>query len=225
MKIYKKILTAFIGGALILAMLCGLAACGYNIFDNDIVDTVNTSVTIPEQYSISYEIQDATGVVRTMTKTVDADGNVYFAYGEVEKLFIKDGELYQLYQKNVNGEYQATGVQAAYNQTFVDSETADFLAFAEQSKKQFIPGIESTGEKEMAGRTCYVYGVTLGNENNGVSYSFYVDKETGICLGFESSKAAAGVDLGIDGQVFTCTEFITDDVPALTELLPEETAN
>lgn len=225
MKIYKKILAGFIGGALILAMLCGLAACGYNIFDNNIADTINTSVTIPEQYSISYEIEDATGVVRTMTKTVDADGNVYFSYGEKEKLFIKDGDLYQLYQKDSNEEYKATGAQAAYNQTFVDSETADFLTYAEQSKKQFIPGIKSNGEQEVVGRTCYVYGVALGSEKTGVSYSFYVDKETGICLGFESGKSAAGVDLGIDGAIFTCTEFITENIPSLAELLPKESLN
>lgn len=222
MRIYKKILTGFIRGILMLTMLLGLSACGNNIFDNNIADEINTSVTIPNQYSISYKIEDATGVVRTMTKTVDADGNVYFSYDKIEQLFIKEGELYQLYQKDSNGEYKATDTQAAYNQTFVDSETSDFLEFAQQSKKQFIPGIKSNGEQDVVGRTCYVYSVALGSEKNGISYSFYVDKETGICLGFESGKTAAGVDLGIDGEIFTCTEFATEDVPSLIELLPEK---
>lgn len=225
MKIYKKILTAFICGALIVGMLGVLAACGFNIFDNDIANTVDTAVTFPDQYSITYEVETVEGVVRTVKKAVDADGNIYFKSSDKELLFIKNDELYTLYTKDSDGNYQATSTSEVYNQTYVDTETAAFLSYAEQSKKQFIPGMESTGEETVIGRTCYVYGVKLGSENNGVSYSFYVDKETGICLGFESNKSAAGVDLGSDGEVFRCTEFITENVESLKNLLPTESTD
>lgn len=220
MKILKKILMGVIGGVIIPATLCGLTACSANISDNNIAETVNNSVTYPEQYSITYEVEASTGVVRTITKTVDADGNVYFVSGETEKLYIKDGESYEIYERDDNGVFTVTDEQTAYNRMYVDSDTAEFISYAEQSKKQFIPGMESIGEEEILGRTCLVYGVVLGNDNTGISYSFYVDKETGICLGFDSDKSAAGFELGTDGEVFICTEFITEDVASLTGLLP-----
>lgn len=200
--------------------LCGLTACGFNISGNNIAETVNNSVIYPEQYSITYEIEEASGVVRTITKTVDADGNVYFVSGENEKLYIKDGENYELYERGDDGVFSVINEQTAYNQMYVDSDTAEFISYAEQSKKQFIPGMESIGEEEILGRTCLVYGVVLGNDNTGISYSFYVDKETGICLGFDSDKSAVGFELGTDGEVFVCTEFVTEDVASLTKLLP-----
>lgn len=220
MRSYKKILTGAVCGAFLLTVLGGLTACG--MFNGNIADTVENSVTYPEQYSITYEAEDENGAVRTVTKTVDADGNIYFASGETEKLFVKDGDMYRLYQRDVDGEFVAADGQTAYEQETVDSETSEFASFAEQSKNQFIPGMESSGEEEVLGRTCYVYGVKIGSDNNGISYAFYVDKETGICLGFESSMSAAGVALGADGEAFACTEFLTEEIPTLTELLPEE---
>lgn len=216
MKIIRK-MTFFL---LSVVILLGIAGC-----DSGIADTVNASVALPEQYSITYEVKTATGEVRTVRKIRDSDGNVYFQSGKEEMLFIKDGDLYALYEKDSTGIYVARGVQAAYNEAYVDSVSSEFLSYAEQSKKQFIPGMESIGEETIHGRACDVYGVMLGSADTGVSYSFYVDQETGICLGFDSNKSAGGVDLGVDGDVFTCTEFETVNVISLTGLLSEVTGH
>ena len=55
-------------------------------------------VSLPEQYSITYEIESAEGIVRTVQKTKDADGNVYFRSDEEELLFLIDGDNYTLYR-------------------------------------------------------------------------------------------------------------------------------
>lgn len=212
MKLISKIISILLAGAVLL----GLSGC-----DSDIARTINESVTLPEQYSITYEVETTTGEVRTVRKIQDADGNVYFLSGNEEMLFIKDGDLYALYEKDFSGEYVARGIQAAYNEAYVDSVSAEFLDYAERSIKKFIPGIEQTGEQEVLGRTCLVYGVTVGAESTGVTYTFFVDKETGICMGWDEIKKVSGHDLGTDGEEFTCTEFVTENIPSLKDLITE----
>lgn len=212
MKLISKIISILLAGVALL----GLSGC-----DSDIASTINESVTLPEQYSITYEVETATGEVRTVRKIQDADDNVYFLSGNKEMLFIKDGDLYALYEKDSSGEYVARGIQAAYNEAYVDSVSAKFLDYAERSIKKFIPGMEQTGEQEALGRTRLVYGVTVGAESTGVTYTFFVDKETGICMGWDETKLVSGHDLGTDGEVFTCTEFVTENIPSLKDLITE----
>lgn len=208
------ILFALVGATLLLFAGCGI--------DWPSADEIDNSVTLPEQYSITYEVETPEGVIRTIKKTVDADGNVYFKSGDIEKLFVKDGNLYALYTKDADGNFTALDTSNAYNQSYVDTETAGFMTYAEQSKKQFIPGMESSGEEVRLERTCLVYTIKLGGDNTGISYSFYVDKDTGICLGFESDKHIAGSDLGADGEVFRCTEFVTENIESLKNLISEK---
>ena len=70
-------------------------------------------------------------------------------------------------------------------------------------------GLEMAKSSEtVAGRDCdkFVYDAeVLGN---GVTYTFCVDKETGMCLKWEASAAAIGV--GAASADFTCTKFETE---------------
>lgn len=52
----------------------------------------------------------------------------------------------------------------------------------EKIRKNFMPGIKENGEQKKVGRTCQTYSVGVGTANTAVTYSFSVDKETGICL-------------------------------------------
>lgn len=221
MKFFRKISSILLVGVALL----GLAGCGADFWDNSIAQTVESSVALPEQYSITYEVETAVGEVHTVSKIQDGDGNIYFRSGDEEHLFIKDGDLYALYEKDSAGEYVARGMQAAYNKTYVDSVSAEFLTYAERSKQQFMPGMEASGEEEVLSRNCLVYGVTVGAESTGVTYSFFVDKETGICMGWDESKRVSGQNLGADGEVFICTEFNTEDIAPLTELIHTKSAN
>lgn len=216
-----KVITKIVAVLALGAMLFSLAGCSLDIFNNDIAETVNGSVTMPEQYSIAYEVETAEGAVYTVKKVQDSDGNIYFKSGENEMLFIKGDKLYSLYVKDSDGKFISRDLADGYNMSYIDTATAEFATYAEQSKKQFIPGMKNDGEKEVLGRTCLVYSVSVGAENTGVTYTFLVDKETGICLGWEESKMVAGNELGSDGEIFECTEFITENVPSLKDLIKE----
>ena len=176
-------------------------------------------VTIPEQYSITYEVESAEGVVYTVQKIKDADGNIYFRSSEEELLFLANGNNYILYQPDGSGNFSADDQNVLYNSTYVETATGKFMEYAEKSQKQFIPGMESTGDQIVSGRECAVYTVETGVANFSVVYQLYVDQETGICLGWEEEKAISGHELEADGEVFRCTEFLTGNIPSLTALL------
>ncbi len=211
----KKIITLIASALLAVIMISGLCSCGLL----DKADAISKAVTYPEQYSITYDIENTDGVHTTIKKTVDAEGNVYFLSADSEMLFIKNGNTYTLYEKNTEGVFVASGTTETYNATYVKNATAKFSEYAEQSKNQFMPTAKNKGEQTILDRACSVYEVKLGGENNGIKYSYYVDNETGICLGFESGKSIAGFDLGADDEIFTCTEFIISDVASLKDLI------
>lgn len=212
MKHFRKVLSFLLMGVALL----GLTGC-----DGNIAKKVNESVTIPDQYSITYEVETPVGKIKTVQKVQDSDGNVFFRSGAEELLFIKDGNLYALYEKDASGQYVARGMQAAYNAAYVDSVTAEFLNYTDRSKQKFLPGMKENGEQEILGRTCLTYSIAVGTESTGVTYSFYVDKETGICMGWDENKLASGYDLGVDGEVFCCTEFTVEDIPSLKTLIDD----
>ncbi len=223
MKKQNFIFLAVLVGVLLISFAgCSVAPAG-NADTNTSSETADTSasgasesilnvVKMPEQYSITYEIESSEGVIYTIQKTKDADGNIYFRSSEEELLFLTDGNNYILYQSDGSGNFSADDRDALYNTTYVDTVTEKFMEYAEKSKKQFIPGMGSTEEQIVSGRKCAVYTVETGAAN-------FVDKETGICLGWEEVKAISGHELETDDEVFRCTEFLTENIPFLTTLL------
>ena len=223
MKMRNLIFPAALAGA----MLISFAGCSVtparnaetnvsseatNMSTSEVPENIPKTAMMPEQYSITYEIESSEGVIYTIQKTKDADGNIYFRSSEEELLFLTDGNNYILYQSDGSGNFSADDRDALYNTTYVDTVTEKFMEYAEKSKKQFIPGMGSTEEQIVSGRKCAVYTVETGAAN-------FVDKETGICLGWEEVKAISGHELETDDEVFRCTEFLTENIPFLTTLL------
>lgn len=184
-------------------------------------DSIYSSICLPEQYSITYEIETTEGIIHTVQKTKDADGNIYFRSSEDELLFLADGGNYILYRPDEKGGFSADDQDALYNDTYVETATEEFMEYAGKSQKQFIPGMESTDEQMISGRDCDVYRIETGTGNFSVTYQFYVDEETGICLGWEEGKEISGYELEADGEVFRCTEFLTENIPSLISLLED----
>ncbi len=77
---------------LALAGLLALTGCSAKSA-GELTQTILQAVTLPDSYSIAYEVTDAAGGIRTVKKAVDAAGNVYFADGEQELLFLRQQEL------------------------------------------------------------------------------------------------------------------------------------
>ena len=185
------------------------------------VNSSYTSIHFPQQYSITYEIESPEGRIYTIQKTKDGNGNIYFHSDEEELLFLADGDNYILYRSDENGKFSADDPDALYNDTYVETATEKFMEYAGKSQTQFIPGMESTDEQTISGRDCDVYRIETGAGNFSVTYQFYVDNETGICLGWEEGKEISGYELEADGEVFRCTEFLTENIPSLTSLLED----
>ena len=205
MKNFVRVLVLILVGAALTSFVgCNLPSV------SDVVDMV----IYPEQYSIAYEVESKDGTVATVKKIVDGEGNVYFKSGTTELLYIKDGNQYTEYVKNESGDFEKNA-DSTYMQTYVVQKTNQFSDFAEMSRNQMMPTAKKSGTAEVLGRKCFVYTITVGGDKTGVHYSYYVDSDTGICLGYESGMSAVGFDLGADGDVFRCTEFVTENVASL----------
>ena len=88
----------------VLFLLCAVLAFSALAFSScGIADRVENAVTYPAAYSLTYEITSAEGVISTVTKTVDANGNVYLKTAETEKLYLNDNGSYTLYERMKTG--------------------------------------------------------------------------------------------------------------------------
>lgn len=185
-----------------------LSSCGV------ITELIN-SVNYPDSYSLTYEVTTAEGSIYTLTKTIDKNGNVYIKTEDKEQLYLNDNGKYTLYEKNEDGEFVTTDDQK-YTKKSVEEATSAIDQYAKESQNKLMPTAKNAGEGEVAGRTCDVYKLGVGGDNNGAYYYYFVDTETGICLGVEVQQTALGQELDYDGESFVCTELITENVEDLS---------
>ena len=174
----KKIILIVLSIILTLALVAvSFSSCG-------IISKVENAVIYPDTYSITYEITTAEGLIHTLTKTVDANGNIYFKSLDGENLFINDNGAYVLYKKNSTGSFEAVE-GARYTREAVEKELELFDSYAKQTTNKFIPTARKTGTKSIAGRTADVYKIGVNLLAVSFFHYYYVDQESGICLGVE----------------------------------------
>jgi len=195
----------------LIVSLLAMSSCG-------VIRELIGAVEYPDVYSLTYEITQADGTVHTITKTVDEDGNVYLKTADQERLYLKDGKNYTLYEKDENGVFVSSGDEK-YTAKAVDEATSAIGDYAEQSKNKLMPTAKKSGEDEISGRSCEIYKLGVGNDDNGAYYYYFVDTETGICLGLEIHQTAMGYEVEGNGETFVCTEFITENVEDLSLLI------
>ena len=201
---------------LTLCLFLGIAT--FTLSSCGIISKLENAVVYPESYSITYEITSKSGVVTTITKTVDALGNVYVCSSEEEKLFINDNGVYTLYRKSESGIFEEQTTER-YTKNKVEELTAEIKTYAEESKKQFMPTAKKENQSEVLSRTCDVYKLGVGTQNNSAFYYYYVDVQTGICLQLEVKHTALGQEVAHNTETYVCVEFITENVQDLQGLL------
>ncbi|MBQ7356785.1 MAG: hypothetical protein IJW66_05210 [Clostridia bacterium] len=206
----KRKILLFVTFSLLFAVFA-LSSCG-------ILSKLNGAVKYPDAYSITYEVTSGDGRICTVKKTVDADGSVYVKSGDVERVYINDNGKYTLYERSEMGDFEAVG-NDRYTETAVKAETAVIEPYAEETKKQFIPTAKLDGEGEILGRACDVYKIGVGTENNSSYYYYYVEREYGICLSLEVKNTALGEEVASNSETFICTEFITEGIEDLSNLI------
>ena len=204
---------------LFVSVICViLAVCGLALSSCGIISELENTVSYPDSYRLSYEVTSAEGNITTVTKAIDKDGNVYYADSNKETVYISDGSAYVRYEKNDDGVFEELTGSKLTRDT-LESETSGIKAYAEVSKMKHMPTAKKEGDKEMLGRTCEVYKLGVGNKDNSSYHYYYVDKETGICMGVEVKNIALGNSVAHNGESFICAEFTTDNVENISEMI------
>lgn len=200
----KKLLLGLLASCMVLAA----SSCG-------MLSKLSSSVTYPEAYEITYEVASSDGIVKTYSKTVDNDGNIYINADGQELLYVITGNSYALYVLDGNNGFVSTGQK--YTHKAVESATSQIDEYAKESLKQFMPTAKQDGKQEVAGRSCQVYKLGVGGENNSAYYYYFVDEATGICLGVDVRYTALGQEVANSENTFICTNFETENVQPLAE--------
>ena len=186
----------------------------------DIISNLQNAVKYPDSYSLTYELTSAEGTISTITKTVDAYGNVYYRNADEETVYIREGAGYIKYEKNGEGDFESTtGVKLT--KSAMENETSGICEYAEKSMNKFMPTAKQESNTEMFGRACEVYKLGVGDESNGSYHYYYVDAETGICLGVEVKNTALGNIIAYDGEGFICTEFLVGNIDDISNMIAD----
>ncbi len=198
-----------------LTLAFSMTACS-RIQDHamSIVEKTNNTVTMPEQYSITYEVQTPEeDVITLISKACDGEGNIYFSGADTELVFLNAGEgKYRLFEKGDDGSLSESTDGKFYTADYINTATEAFIACAEQSKEQYVPGFKEAEESAVLNRTCRVFKNKIGISGMNVTYILLADKETGICLGYNEAAETGIFTSEPSKTVFTCTEFTTDHV-------------
>ena len=203
----KKIILVVLTVAIALALL-SFTSCG-------IINKVENAVVYPDTYSITYEIATSEGLVHTITKTVDANGNIYFKSIDEEKLYINNNGTYTLYEKNDLGIF-ATVEGARYTREAVEKDIALFEKYSKQSTNKFIPTARKSDTTTVAGRNADVYKIGVNLLAVSFHHYYLIDSETGICLGVSVNNKVFGKDSKANEETFVCVEFITNNIEDLS---------
>lgn len=217
MKLYRKVLLI----TLSLVMFTCLNACGLD--DGEVEKLDNNSKQVQEKlvalandkgYEITYRY-DATDVEQS-TSTIGANGAYsWFYHGNKESgiAFEKYNGLTLYYTlENGNWVYRYAFEYDKNSSLYSMDLTDEFSMFLQAY--DFSDSLKKAKSAKIAGRDCDVYTFNLSSKGQiigglvGVDakWSYYIDKETGICLKFEVS--------GNDGETtneatFEVTEFKT----------------
>ena len=217
----RKIIVGILSGGLLMCLLTGCIPVKVQVGGSPEIETeanqiVYHTVTLPSQYFITYEVSGKDGIVRTISKAVDADGNIYYE-ADQEYLFLLKGKNYILYQPE-NGTFTRQGADK-YQPDYVKKLTKDFVDYLEKARLTLDQ--TPTGQVTVVGRNCDVYAISIKFANYEQRYQYAIDQETYACLEVMSEKNISGFEKeGDDG--FTCVRFDTKQIDLPKEFLEDK---
>lgn len=171
-----------------------------------------TAANLPEQYQITYEVDNIDGTPTIITQARDTEGNMYIRDGRTERWFLSSGTSYIEAKPNQDGILEPIGSSIPFTEQYVEQIAASFWRCAGEASELIAPSYENSGTKTVAGRMCTIYTHLMGTEKMNVTHSIYIDQETGICLG-KTEEAELGIFTPKPSVgTFICTEFSTEDI-------------
>ena len=205
-------ITSCVCGAIAVLILLTTSGCS-NIVEGtkSLTTEINNAVSFPEEYFITYEVEHGDGTVSTVAKGVDAEGIIYYRSGNLEVLYVPAEALYDRYERDESGVFTKSSYGISYTASRVEQETKEFTDYADKSLDRYLPTVKENGEDDFLSRTCDSCEITVGIESFNKTYTFLVDKETGICLSWEESNTLYG-NVNTDEVAFRCLEFQTDNI-------------
>lgn len=169
---------------------------------------------LPAEFSISYKIilNDDYGQETFYSKVVRTSKGYYFegeGGPENSDLYIKNGDKYDNYyydyyeKKFVFNDGYPQSSQSSLDDKFLISCGIYMAPWATTT------GFTKSGSQTIAGRSCdkYIFNAVAPGVN--ISYTYFIDKATGVCLKM-TFEASAGSQYG--GYEFECIEFKTTGV-------------
>ena len=181
------------------------------------IQFVYRQVQLPESYFITYEIYDTDNETRTITKAVDAQGNIYYEDGQ-QYLFLPQEEGYALYEKEEEAFVRQS--DEFYSVSYMESFTEVFHEYLETSVVTTGGNPELIGQEMIAHRDCDVYSAVIQLANYAQTYQYALDQETGACLRLEKEETISGfVENKREG--FVCIQFDTQPMDLREAFLEE----
>jgi hypothetical protein len=161
---------------------------------------------IAEDYSIAYSVTTYSGDtsnVMIWEQRRTADGYYLEIGGEGGQLLVKNGDEYDLYEKDSSGLFQNRGISVA--KETAEGMTSNFLQYM-IIYSSFGEALNKVGSVTIMGRDCDQYAIDYTYPGNGFTYTYTycIDKQTGVCLKFYTELIGEGERLGYD---FECTQF------------------
>lgn len=178
-------------------------------------EPVIDGVTLPDQYFVSYEVADKDGVIKTISKSVDSQGNIYYE-NDQEYLFLLEGSNYILYQRE-NGTFVKKGDEK-YRSDYVEELTKDFKEYVKKADLISGKSLYYVGENIIAGRNCDVYEISIVFVNFEQKFQYSIDKESNICLELKSEKNISGFEKAGD-ESFVCIRYDVEQIDLRTEFM------
>jgi len=162
-------------------------------------------------YHIIYDIStfDNGAENKITMEYIQTDEGFYWSDGSSDgMLFIKNGDKYDVYFGDGDGKFMSLGMQ-------YDKATAEAMMFGLSGYMTaygaYGSQMNKVGNKTFAGRDCieYTYDITAPVYNYKYKNSYYIDKETGVCLMVSMEVQGAGQKVGYE---FEATKFVTSGV-------------
>ena len=194
----------------------------------DFVMELPDPVRMPDTYSVSYNRRDKKKNEIITLLERDADGNIHYADGESEMVFVRTDDGFRMYPVLADqagfGEWDGVLLSARS----VREKTSPFWDCADQTFIKWL-GVERTEDTEYLGRPCGLYHGEPGAITFTYKCDLVIDDETGICLCYTADELLKGavfnitedntiqIDIGdynIGGEEmnFFCTGFETENV-------------
>jgi len=160
-----------------------------------------------KDYSITYAFEGLASGTGTAGAIRTAEG-FYCQFGTAGQLFVKNGDTFDVYIGSTDTPMTKSGAAPA-TQSKVDNSCLTVTETMSQYA-EFVSSLQSAGTDKVAGRATNKYTYTATATGFNMSATYWIDKETGVCLKYEYSESL--LDRNHRWKKAEATKFVTSGV-------------